>query len=66
MFGVCRTPCPTGTDEECQRWDSQLIRCDVSESGQGLCFSRHETDPECLTAADCLGAMSCIDAICHP
>jgi len=66
VFGVCRTPCPTGTDEECQRWDSQLVRCAESESGQLLCFSRHETNPECTTPADCADGERCIDAICHP
>lgn len=66
VFGVCRTPCPTRTDEECLRWDSQLIRCDESESGLWLCFSRHETNPECLDPSDCGAGESCIDAICHP
>lgn len=65
VFGVCRTPCPTTTDEECQRWDSQLIRCDESEAGLFLCFSRHESNPECTTPADCAEGQSCRDAICH-
>ena len=65
VFGVCRTPCPTMTDEECLRWDSQLVRCDESESGLYLCFSRHESNPECTTAADCAEGQSCRDAICH-
>ncbi|HJL14308.1 MAG TPA: hypothetical protein RMH99_01560 [Sandaracinaceae bacterium LLY-WYZ-13_1] len=64
--GVCRTPCPTGTDEECQRWDSQLVRCGAASDGERLCYSRHETNPECARRADCEDGARCIDAICHP
>ncbi len=66
VFGVCRTPCPTGEDDECLRWDRQLVRCGASESGLLLCYTHHESNPECRVAADCAATESCVDAICTP
>ncbi len=63
--GVCRTPCPDGTDDECQRADTSLIRCGTSSSGLLLCYTRSETDPQCLVAEDCGAGLRCYDAICH-
>lgn len=59
--GVCRTPCPDGTDEECQRFDSQLPIC----ADNGLCYSMAETDPECAQNADCADGQRCLDAMCR-
>jgi hypothetical protein len=59
--GVCRTPCPTGTDEECRRFDVQLPIC----AADLLCYSTNETAPECATGTDCGATRSCIDGICR-
>ena len=39
--GVCRTPCPTGANDECRRYDAQLVSCRVI-SGENLCFAAGE------------------------
>ena len=65
LNGVCRTPCPSGEDVECFGWDSQFVRCGLSESGLQLCFTHHEWSPECRSSADCDSGETCIDAICH-
>jgi len=59
--GVCRTPCPSGTNDECRRFDSQLPIC----AEDMLCYSTNETSPECASADDCDPGDSCIDAICR-
>lgn len=65
LHGVCRTPCPSGEDRECFSWDSQFVRCGVSDVGLNLCYTHHETHPECRTDGDCAAGETCIDAICH-
>lgn len=65
LNGVCRTPCPSGEDVECFGWDSQFVRCGLSESGLNLCYTHPEWSPECRTRADCGEGQTCIDAICH-
>lgn len=59
--GACRTPCPTGTGEECRRFDSQLTVC----ATDGLCYSETETMPECIVPADCGAGGTCVDAACR-
>lgn len=59
-MGACRTPCPTGTADECQRFDSQLTVC----ANDNLCYSDNETMPECATAIECSGGDMCVDASC--
>lgn len=65
LSGVCRTPCPSGEHAECFAWDSQFVRCALSESGLNLCFTRQDWDPECLSASQCEPGERCIDAFCH-
>lgn len=62
--GVCRTVCPSGEDEECRRADVQFIDCAPVEA-LNLCFTRTETSPECVTAAECPVGERCIDASCR-
>jgi hypothetical protein len=59
--GFCRTPCPEGTDDECRRFDEQLVIC----ATDNLCYSRAETMPECAVAEDCTGGDACINGICR-
>jgi hypothetical protein len=58
--GVCRTPCPTGTSDECRRFDVQLPIC----AADMLCYSTNETMPECATSRECTDEI-CIDGICR-
>lgn len=58
--GACRTPCPSSTNDECLRFDSQLPIC----AEDNLCYSTNETMPECHTARDCESG-SCVDATCR-
>jgi hypothetical protein len=39
--GVCRTPCPSGANDECRRYDAQLVWCRAI-SGENLCFAAGE------------------------
>ena len=63
--GVCRTPCASGTDEECLRADSQLTRCASTDDALLLCFTDHEASPECASAAECSPAEHCVDGVCR-
>lgn len=65
IHGVCRTPCPTGTDEECQRWDTQLVLCAEPEPGLNLCYTRAESNPECVLREECEAGRHCIDGLCR-
>lgn len=60
-MGVCRSPCPTGTNDECRRFDSQVPIC----ASDMLCYTTSETMPECAVQTDCVAGRSCIDAICR-
>ena len=64
--GVCRTPCPTMTNEECRRFDSQVPECrEDTGSGEYLCNATNELMPECRVADDCGAAEDCLDAVCR-
>lgn len=65
VSGVCRTPCPSGEDDECRRWDAQLVQCEAPEPGLHLCYTRAESNPECVTRADCEPSRHCIDGLCR-
>ncbi|MCS6798091.1 MAG: hypothetical protein NZ898_06130 [Myxococcota bacterium] len=58
--GACRTPCPSGTNDECRRYDVQLPIC----ASDNLCYSTNETMPECRSSRDCTDEI-CIDGICR-
>lgn len=60
-MGVCRTPCPSSTNDECRRFDSQIPVC----ASDNLCYTTNETMPECAVPSDCAAGRSCIDAICR-
>ena len=63
LNGVCRTLCPGGTLEECQRSDAQFVSC-ASLDEALLCLMRSEVTPECITPSDCASGERCIDALC--
>ena len=65
VAGVCRTPCPSGEDAECLRWDAQLVQCAEPEPGLRLCYTRGESNPECVTRSDCDPSRHCIDGLCR-
>lgn len=63
--GVCRTPCPTMSNNECQMFDVQLPRCAVVSGSEYLCYAQNERNPECALQSDCNDTQSCIDAVCR-
>ncbi|MFO0682742.1 MAG: hypothetical protein U0234_11850 [Sandaracinus sp.] len=63
---VCRTPCPTMTDNECSTIDSQLPHCQLdTASSRYLCVADGSTTPECRTSDMCTGTNECINAMCQ-
>ena len=58
--GVCRTPCPTMTNDECMRFDSQVPEC-REDAGEYLCHATNEIMPECRFEADCPMDQECLD-----
>jgi len=62
--GVCRTPCPTGMNEECMRFDSQVPECQM-DGMEMLCHATNEIMPECRVASDCAASQDCHDGACR-
>lgn len=63
--GVCRTPCPTMTNMECMRFDSQVPECRADAGGEYLCHAANELTPECRVQSDCGDGRDCHDGACR-
>lgn len=62
--GVCRTPCPTMSVDECRMFDSQFTEC-AATGAEYLCSTPSGFTPECRTPADCDPGELCANGRCR-